>query len=447
MSSSRGRALLAHAGWHLSPRRPHGVYTMLRESQWWPPERLEELQLDALRAVFEAAATIPFYRERGVDPLGLRSLDDLAAIPPLERGDLQRLGIGGLTGQGAKGQVHRTSGSVGRPVDVLWAPDLRVWSAALWRRFHYSLGVLPGERQLAVFTLDLPRGGIRTVARRVSTNASRVTRSRLADTHEFRRILHSLSRRPPALVGGFSTGLYLFAKMLSAAGRTVPAKACWSGGNTLADHHRPAIEAAFDSEVYQRYACEEMGSLAHECPEGRSLHVAGEVVIAEVVRADGQPAATGELGHVLLTSLRNEAMPLIRYRIGDVAVAAGDARCVCGRGLPILGTLIGRSNDMLVKGDGSMLLPGFVTEFIRDRLESVLEYLVLQHSDLRIDVSVVQRDEPSPDRVRREIASGLDELIGLPGATTVERVDQIPLAGAEKLRHVVSHAPLHRERP
>jgi phenylacetate-CoA ligase len=435
------RALLAHAGWHLSRSGQQAVYKTLRESEW-SDELLQTLRLEALRELLHASTAIPFYRERfrasGVSPAAICSLDDLALLPPLERHDLQREGIRGLARAGAKGSRRRTSGSVGRPVEVLRPPEVRAWSAALYRRFHESLGVLPGEHQLNLRTSGRRHGGGRL--RRLPPNVTVVVRADLTDARAFTRVLRSLERRPPALVCGYSSGLYHFATMLSSAGRTVSAKACWSGGSVLAEHHRPAIEQAFGCEVYQRYASEEVSPIAHECPEGRWMHVAAEAVIVEVVRDDGRPAAPGEVGEVLLTDLRNLAMPLIRYRVGDLAIAPPDSRCSCGRTLPILGTLIGRSNDVLVKGDGTVLLPGFVTDLMEDVLESVVEYRVLQRADRSIQVSVVQRDEPPPEETQRTIASRLDALVGLPGATQVERVDGIPLLGADKLRHIESHA-------
>jgi phenylacetate-CoA ligase len=444
MTRSPARTLLARAAWHLSPTGQNTTYKLLRESEWWPAEQLEALRLQALRDLLETASAIPFYRNRfresGISPGDIRSLDDLTRIPPLERGEFQRQGIRGLAQQGASGTRRRTSGSVGQPLEVLRPPELRPWSAAVYRRFHESLGVRPGEHQLGLRTSGR-RDGRGSRLRRIPPNLSVIQRSDLTDPEAFRRVLRLLARRPPALIGGFSTGLYYFATMLSAAGRTVRAKACWSGGNVLAEHHRPAIEEAFGCEVYQRYACEEVGVVAHDCPEGRSLHVAAETIIAEVVRDDGRPAEPGEVGQLLLTDLRNLAMPVIRYRIGDIASRPENPQCRCGRSLPVLGKLIGRSNDVLVKSDGTILLPGFVTDVMQNALESVLEYRVLQHPDLSIEVSMVQRDEPDPDQARRRIAAALDELVGIAGATRIERVGEIPLIGVDKLRHIESHVP------
>jgi hypothetical protein len=106
-------------------------------------------------------------------------------------------------------------------------------------------------------------------------------------------------------------------------------------------------------------------------------------------------------GHVLVTTLRNTAMPLIRYRIGDLAVRQ-EAPCGCGRGLPVFERLAGHANDLLVTAGGG--------------------------------------DGPRAPEVRRRVAEVLDELVELPGATRVERVDEIPFSAAGKLHHVVSEA-------
>jgi phenylacetate-CoA ligase len=199
------------------------------------------------------------------------------------------------------------------------------------------------------------------------------------------------------------------------------------------------IEATVGGALRQRYGSSEVGLAAHECPEGR-LHVAAEGVIVEVVRDDGSPAAPGELGQVLVTVLRNRATPILRYRIGDLAEMSTGEPCRCGRGLPTLGRLVGRANELLLDAGGRFVVPAVVGWAIETASESVLEFQVVQAEDLSVQVLVVQRDDPPPGPYRDRIAEALDELLGLPGATTVERIDEIPLSGAGKLRHIVSHA-------
>jgi phenylacetate-CoA ligase len=133
-------------------------------------------------------------------------------------------------------------------------------------------------------------------------------------------------------------------------------------------------------------------------------------------------------------------MPLLRYRIGDLAEPPPESNCPCGRSLPLLGKLLGRSNDLLRTPSGWFAVPEAVSNQMRQAWESVLDFQVVQKEDLTLDVKVVQRDDPLPEPYRERLAAALDDILGMPGATRVERVEEIPLTGAGKLRHVMSLA-------
>lgn len=438
----RPRELLARSAWRLHPVRPGPLYALLRESQWWPEERLRGLQVELLRDVLDAAAHVPFYRERlraaGLAPSALRSVEDLGALPPLEREQLQREGIERLRVPGRWGIPMETSGSTGRPVKVVWPVEMMSWFEAEDRRCNEWHGGLFGERRVQVATSPAAKRLRRRVNYRVG-NVTMIHCSRLDDPRVVHRLADSLGERPPGIVWGVSNALYAFALALLEEGRAVRARACWSEGNHLHAHYVAPIEQAFGCPVYQRYGSSEIGVVAHQCSAG-GLHVSAESAIVEVVREDGSPAAPGELGEVLVTVLRNRAMPLLRYRIGDLAEAPTGDACPCGRTLPLLGTIVGRANELLLRGDGCHVVPELVSWLVESQSESVLEFQVIQHEDLRLTVRVVQRDGRADDEVRARLAAGLDELVRLPGATTVERVVEIPLTGAGKLRHIVSQA-------
>jgi phenylacetate-CoA ligase len=260
------------------------------------------------------------------------------------------------------------------------------------------------------------------------------------DPEAVRDLAHSLERDPPAVVGGVASTLYVLSRTLLDAGLRIPARGCWSGGGRLYPHYREAIEAAFECPVHERYRCIEAGPLAYMCPEAGSFHLAVWMTLVEVVRADGSPAAPGEIGEVLVTPLRNGAMPLLRYRIGDVAEAPSAERCHCGRGLPTLGRFVGRLFDVLVGARGRLVIPELLAAVLSRAGESVVEFEVVQRPDLSVDVRVVQRDQPPPEEARERIAAELDALLEMPGASRVQRVDEIRMEGDAKYRRIYSEA-------
>ena len=434
------RRALATSAWHVHPGPRGRAYRFLQRSQWATPDELREIQLAALNRVLDAARTIPFYRERlqdaAVGARGLSSLEDLSRLPPLERADVQRLGPRGLRGPGVICLRRETSGSTGQPVEVRWSREMMAWVDAANRRSLGWLGVRPGDRRVIVRQPLSTR--LRRV-RRIAFNSARIIPQELFDADYRERAIAALRRNPPRMVMGNTKSVHVLAVALEDRA-PIQASAVVTGAGALHEHYRHAMERAFLCPVYNRYGAIETGQIAHPCGEAGLRHVASEVVLFEVVRDDGSPADAGELGDVLVTCLRNRAMPLIRYRLGDLAALAEEP-CPCGRGLPVLERLVGRINEVLVRPDGGMVLAGtMVDELLALAGPSLLEFKIVQQADLSVEILVVQRDDPDPEEVRRRLAAAFDELIGVPEGTAVRRVDDLPADRAEKLQVIVSHA-------
>jgi len=262
----------------------------------------------------------------------------------------------------------------------------------------------------------------------------------VADRAEVRRLVRALAANPPALVWGVSNALYVLAVALLEDGRTVQAGACWSGGNHLHAHYARAFAQAFSCDVYERYATMETGLIAHECVEGRSLHIPAEGLLVEIARPDGTAAAPGETGDVLITALHNTATPFIRYRIGDRAVAPEARSCSCGRGLPLFGRVAGRTADFLRLPDGGMLSPSEAVAAVAPGTGSLLDFQIVQQRDGRLRVSVVQCDSDSTTADRERVGSIVNHLLQPPEPAVVQRVDSIPLTPGGKLRTLVAES-------
>ncbi len=434
------REMAARVLWHAHPARPGPEYAFLRESEWWPHERIVDFQLAALRQLVAAADRVPFYRERfaaaRIGAGDVRTIDDLVRLPILERDDLVRLGIAGIRTPGSWGVRARSSGSLGKPVEFLWPLSQMRWLDAGEARARSWFGSGIGERRVEVRCR--PVGFAQTVSAAI-LNTSALHAPSIADSSVLRRLARSIERRPPTMFWGVSNALYAVALALIDHGTRVKVGSCVSGGNHLHPHYRRAMEDAFGCRVYERYATMETGVVAHECPEAGALHVPAEGMIVEIVGHDGTPVAAGETGDVLVTTLRNRATPLIRYRIGDRAIAPTRLQCACGRGLPVFGTVAGRSRDVLRTANGGTVDPRQVVEAVRPGPDgSVLDIQVEQDPQSRLVARVMQRPSPRQEADRARIAAILHELVHPPEPPRVERVDQIPLTPGGKLRTIVS---------
>jgi phenylacetate-CoA ligase len=130
-----------------------------------------------------------------------------------------------------------------------------------------------------------------------------------------------------------------------------PLKSVIVSGDTLLDEMRRSIETFFQCKCFDQYGQSEGVAVAMECSYGQ-MHVIPLVGIIEILHEDGSPCQPGEVGEIVATGLLNDAMPLIRYRIGDYAAWKKEQDCPCGNPNPIMTNLEGRMDDYLITSDG-----------------------------------------------------------------------------------------------
>lgn len=198
---------------------------------------------------------------------------------------------------------------------------------------------------------------------------------------------------------------------------------------------RTLFGQVFATEVFNRYGCREVGDIAHECSMHHGMHINSERVFVEVVRDDFSPCEPGEVGDLLITDLDNYGMPLIRYAIGDRG-ALDVAACQCGRGLPLLREIEGRSLDVVRFPNGSAVGGTYWTILLREK-PGILQFQVIQK---RLDEIVIRYTGPGtlPDETRLFIAHDVQSRAGHDLQIVFDHVDHIERTGAGKRRLVVS---------
>jgi phenylacetate-CoA ligase len=169
------------------------------------------------------------------------------------------------------------------------------------------------------------------------------------------------------------------------------------------------------------------------------MHITAEDIIVEILAGAGQTVPRGQAGEIVVTHLATGDFPFIRYRTGDIGVL-GTAPCTCGRGLPLLQEIQGRSTDFLVARDGTVM-HGLALVYILRDLPQVGAFKITQES---LDLTRVQivlampLDDAAFDALRRQVARGFQARLGEGVAVEVERVDAIAPEKSGKFRYVVS---------
>jgi phenylacetate-CoA ligase len=340
-------------------------------SQFLPSEVLQALQLERLRRLLDHAYWhCPFYRERldrlGLVPSDIHSLDDLRLLPVLEKHDIQeqrdRLVARGWPGHDLL--LNRTGGSTGTPLTFYLSRDRKCSRAAATIRHNRWAGWDVGDKVALLW--GAPRDAAagwrarlrsRLLERSLFLDAGHLTAARLADFDT------TLKRFRPRVILAYAQAAVLFARFLRSRGQAAyRPHALVTSAEMLEAEQRVVLEEVFGCPVFNRYGCRETSVVASECSVHDGLHVMAEGLYVEVVRSN-EPAPTGQPGAILLTDLLNYAMPLVRYRVGDVGEWA-EGLCGCGRGLPRLRRVAGRATDFLVGTDGRLVSGSFLSLYL-----------------------------------------------------------------------------------
>jgi len=345
------------------------AYDELQQSQWWPVERLQELQSRRLNSlVRHCYEYVPFYRsymrDSGLHPDQFLCAEDLRQLPVLARSDVRRLAseLRSTVVPGRRTIVGRTGGSTGEPLKFITTPhDLRSRGFARSLRAQGWCGYRLGDR--SVLLVDRRDWGSRwgRLAGSLSWNVQRTYRRESYDLSEnhLEGISQFIESHHIPYLLGFPSALYLLAlHVLSRGGVHQQIKGIIAGGEPLYQVQRETIHSAFGVVPLSKYSSNEVLDIASQCEQANGFHVAVEDVVVEILDEAGVPAPPGTTGRVVVTNLHNYAMPFVRYDLGDIGCLSR-ASCTCGRGLPLLGNLEGRRSDILLTPDGRRI-PGIV---------------------------------------------------------------------------------------
>lgn len=424
----------------------------MEDSQWWPAARLNDFRVQRLRALLvDIGQYVPYYRDLfarlGFDPSTVRSLQDLQRLPFLTKAEI-RTHTDALKHRNAQDLSRfNTGGSSGEPL-VFFIGKERVSHdvAAKWRATRWW-DVDIGDRELVVWGSPIELGAQDRV-RRVRDALLRTSLLPAFEMSEAKldAFVAEIRQRRPRMLFGYPSALTLIARHAVKRGQRMDdlgIRVAFVTSERLYDDQRQAIASTFGCRVANGYGGRDAGFIAHECPSGQ-LHLTAEDIIVELVDGEGRPVPDGQAGEIVVTHLATRHFPFVRYRTGDVAVM-GTEPCACGRTLPTLREIQGRSTDFVVAADGTVMHGLALIYIVRD-LPGVQSFKIvqesLQHTRLMMVVS------PTFDRAQQAtIAAGFQRRLGAGVQVDVEFVDRIPAEKSGKFRYVVSKVTPPRPEP
>lgn len=293
----------------------------------------------------------------------------IQAIPPLEKEILREKKEELISSVANSRKIvwNSSGGSTGEPVQFLQDSIYNDWSRATKIWFNEWTGTKIGDKHIQFWgsERDLFEGNIGFKAKLTNWILNRkLLNSFRMGKEEMNKYVNIINSYQPVQILAYAESIYELARYVEQEGLSIHSpRAIMTSASTLYPYMRDTIEKVFQSPVYNRYGSREVSDMACECSEQKGLHISALTHLIEVVHPDGTPCLPGEEGEVLVTSLTNYVMPLIRYRIGDTAIYTSET-CSCGMKLPLLKQVTGRTVERIFKADGTSISPLYFIHLI-----------------------------------------------------------------------------------
>jgi len=414
---------------------------------------IRELQTDRLRStVGSAYENVPFYRkqmeELGVEPADIGSVDDVTKLPMTTKEDFRDEYPDGLfaVDHDDVHRIHASSGTTGKPKIVAYTDsDVDVWSEVMARSLAAS-GVEPGETVQNAYGYGLFTGGL---GLHYGAEELGCTVIPIGGGQTQRQVEMMVDLESDVLACTPSYALY-FAETAEETGhdpRDLPVSTVVFGAEPCTDPMREEIERRLDANGIDLYGLSEIvgPGVSNECVEAKNgLHIWEDRFLPEVVDpATGEPVEEGEEGELVLTTLSKEALPVLRYRTGDLTTLYYD-ECECGRTMVRMDNVTGRTDDLIIVR-GVNLYPSEIEHVVLD-IDGVAPYYridLYERDNLDVMELTVERDETfdgDEQKLHETIRKRLENVLAFT-PDDLELVDSGSIARTEvgKVQRVYDH--------
>jgi phenylacetate-CoA ligase len=415
----------------------------MERTQWLSPEHLEEFRVKRLRTFLaDVDKHVPyfrnFFRDMAFDPSSIQSTSDITSLPFLTK-DLIRANTDRLKSDVAHSLVRfNTGGSSGEPL-IFYLGNERVSHdvAAKWRATRWW-NVDIGDPEIVVWGSPIELGS----QDKVRMIRDHVMRTKLIPAFEMSEekldiFLRAIRTMRPKMLFGYPSALSHIARHADAKGICMDdlgIRVAFTTSERLYDEQRQQIASTFACRVANGYGGRDSGFIAHECPSG-GMHITAEDLIVEIIDSEGKVLPPSQSGEIVITHLATKDFPFIRYRTGDIGILDENA-CPCGRGLPLLKEIQGRTTDFVVARDGTVM-HGLALIYILRDLPGIKAFKIIQESLDRTRV-LLATDCQFDEQNCAEIITGFKQRLGQSVKIEIERVAAIPKESSGKFRYIVS---------
>ncbi|GAB2689199.1 AMP-binding protein [Aliiglaciecola sp. 3_MG-2023] len=416
----------------------------LEKSQWLDQETLKQQQSLRLQGFMQTVYKhVPYYRELfdslNITPDEIQSAEDLVKLPFLDKSkisanfDALKSDIAGPLAR------FNTGGSSGQPLIFLLGNERVSFDVAeKWRATRWW-DVDIGDKEIVAWGSPIELGA----QDKVRLIRDGLFRSELIPAFDMTEqklmsFLNTIQKTKPKMLFGYPSVFDLLAKTAKQHGMQMDnlgIKVAFVTSERLYPYQRENIEAVFGCPVANGYGGRDAGFIAHQCPEG-GMHLSYEDIVVEIIDPQGNPLPPGQSGEIVVTHMGTSEFPFIRYRTGDIAIMS-DKKCACGRGLPMLESIEGRSTDFVVAADGTILHGLSLIYILRD-IKSIEAFKIVQETKQHTHVQVVSKTGEVDEQIQNIIVTGIQARLGDNVSVTVESLNEIAPEKSGKYRYVIS---------
>jgi len=385
----------------------------VQEQQWMKPKELEKLQNKKLRAIIKHAFKfVPYYRRKwktaGIREDDIKVVEDLKKLPTITRKEVVKNYNQFIALNYKKtyrfGRVVRryTSGTSGTPFRTIFDERAYDYSEAVYLRALLAVGYNP-RKPLACYWYE-------PFEKKIYNQFGFMNKIYIPCSISEEEQLEIIQNMNPEYIYYYPSILYSIAKKMVQRDISLNPKAVITHAEILSKKMRRIIQMAFNSPVFDEYGANEFNRIAWECKEREGYHVDSDSVIMEILK-EGEKIFSDETGSVVLTGLENFILPLIRYEIGDMATPT-DGICSCGRGLPLIKSIEGRSEDLIILNSGKTFVPKRIIDTLAD-IPEIYKFRVSYKGNNRffIDLVLLYQSDRIFDKIEKRLKNLFKENI------------------------------------
>jgi phenylacetate-CoA ligase len=331
---------------------------------------------------------------------------------------------------------NTSGGSTGEPIKLVQDKEFADWSAAITAMYSYWVGRDIGETEVILWgsERDVFEGTMGWKANFFNflNNVTYVNAFQM-NSQKMREFIQIIDKKHPKLILAYVQSIYELAKFAEQEKIEItPQRAIITSAGTLYPWMREKIESVFQCRVFNRYGSREVSDIACERPGYDGLWAAPWGNYIEIVDDDNNLVPAGVEGNILITSLRNYAMPLIRYQIGDRGILSDN-----NSSGQILTRVSGRNVDTFKTEDGTLIDGEYFTHLLYFK-DWVYKFQIVQKSYTEIIMRIIKSESDFQEKELNDIVTKCQVLMGKNCKIKFEFIDDIPSSSSGKFRYTVS---------